>query len=486
MLLWLLACTPDAPPVSDPRFPAADDWRIEGPGGPTTSFAADDLFEPCAYIVGDARDHEHHNLSVMYDGWLVHPWAPEDGGGGVSFWDMSDPCAPVLHGLGYSGKMRETHTLAFGEADGREYLAVDYLSETEADVGGVGFFDITDRTAPVWVSELDTPGFNYPDSYLRVTFANFWQGDVLYVSGAGNGILVVDVSDPLNPELVNQIQFSPPHLVGNIQVVGNLAMIASAGTARLVLMDVSDPWNPAPIPGGDLDMELGGEILNYYYSSWSGRYGLFARNDSGGGPIVLDLMDPTNPTIVGHTATPDGDGGYVYRNGDRVFQGDSEFGVMWDLSDPTDPVELQRVDVSGDLDTMSPIGNVVLVSVDSGGAPGQATTVFPWDAEPDARPPVLELYDPKDGAVVPETARIGLAFDEWIEPKSAHAGSLRVADLAGRPVEGRFNVQESLVNFSPIAPMAPGRYTVTVPAGGLADISGNAVAESTQFAFWVR
>ncbi|MEZ4317028.1 MAG: Ig-like domain-containing protein [Myxococcota bacterium] len=487
MLAWLLACTPEPGPVeTEAQFPDPADWTREGPGAPAVSFAADAVWQPCAYIVGDERDHEHHNLSVMHDGWLVHPWAPEDGGGGVSFWDVSDPCAPVLHGLGYSPMMRETHTLAFGEAGGREYLAVDYLSETEADVGGVGFFDITDRSAPVWVSELATPGFHYPDSYLRVTFSNFWQGDILYVAGAGNGVLIVDVSDPLAPVLVNQVQFTPPHVVGQVTVVGNLAVVASAGTARVVLMDVSDPVDPQPIPGGDFDMTVGGEVLNYYFSSVSGKYGLFARNDDGGGPIVVDLTDPTSPDVVGHTITPDGDGGYVYRNGNRVFQGDSEFGVVWDFSDPTAPVELQRLDVRGDVDTMSPIGNVVLVSVDSGGDPGQATTIFPWDAEPDTRPPVLELVNPAQGAVTRSTARIGLSFDEWIERKSVHAGSFRVTGPFGVAVPGGFNVQEAIANFTPDAPLLPGRYTVTVPAGGIADISGNPVSETTRFTFEVR
>jgi len=488
MLLWLLACTPGpSTPLSDPQFPAPDDWEIGGPGGPITSFSPDQLNTPCAYLLGDERDTEHHNLAVMYDGWLVHPWAPEYGGGGVSFWDLTDPCEPILEGLGYSATMRESHTLAFGEVDGREYLAVDYLSDTAADVGGVGFFDITDRSAPVWVSELDTPGFNYPDSYLRVTFSTFWQGDYLYVAGAGNGLLIVDVSDPLQPVLVNQLQFSPPHLVGLITVVGNLAVVASAGTARVVLMDLSDPIDPQPIPGGDFNTTtVDGEIVNYYFSSVSGRYGLFARNDAGGGPILVDLMDPSNPVEVGQTLTPLGDGGYIYRNGDRLFQGDSQFGVIWDVADPTDPVELQRLNVEGDLDTMSPIGNVVLISVDSQGAPGKATSIFPWAAEPDTRPPVLEMYNPAEGAVVPPTARIGLSFDEWIERMSVHPGSFRVVDRAGHAVAGRFNVQEAIANFTPDEPLETGSYRVTIPAGGIADISGNPVDQSVQFSFEVR
>ncbi len=488
VLVGLIAgCTPVSTEFTRiSQFPAPDDWSRSGPGASSRTFSEDELYAPCAFIVGDERDAEHHNLSVVHDGWLVHPWAPEDGGGGVSFYDVSDPCEPILHGQGYSPTMRESHTLAFGSVEGRDYLAVDYLSEEDGGVGGIGFFDITDPTDPVWVSELDTPNFYYPDSYLRVTFATFWQGDVLYVAGAGNGVLVVDVSDPLAPEVVNQVTFTPPHVVGSVTVVGNLAVVASAGTSRLVLMDVSDPVDPQPIPGGDLDLSFDGELLNYYFSSVSGRYGYFARNDEGGGPIVVDLTDPMAPDIIGHTPTPDGDGGYVYRNGDRLFQGDSEFGAIWDVADATSPREMMRLDVPGDLDTMSPIGNTVLVSVDSGGAPGEATTVFPWATDPDTRPPVLELTNPREGQVVPPTARIGLSFDEWVEWASVHPGSVRVTGPDGRPVAGRFNVQEAIVNFTPDASLRRGRHVVTVPANGVADISGNPVDQTVQVAFEVR
>ncbi len=478
--------TADTGPV-DPwslaDFPEPSDWTASGPGASARSFSQDEILVPCGNILGGPGDVEHHNLSVIYDGYLVHPWAPEDGGGGISFFDASDPCQPALVGQVWADKMRETHALAFGDGpDGRRYLAVD-MHESSA-VGGVGFFDVTDPADPRWVSELATPGYYYPDAYLRVTFGSFWQGDYLYVAAAFNGVHVIDVSDPLNPELATTWTFDGPHLVGNVVVVGNVAMAASAGLPRVVFLDVSDPLAPEPIPGGDIvTVSSDGSLETSYFNSWSGKYAFFARNTDGGGPIVYDVSDPGAPRWVAQAVSPEGDGGYVYRHGSVVVQGESEHGAIYDFVDET-LTEVARVDVAGDLDTISPLGNVAVVSVDEKGDPGQASTVFPMATEPDTTAPVAELHFPVDAAVGEAvTSRIGVSFDEWVEWASVHRGSFRVVGPEGE-VPGRFNVQEAVVNFSPVEPLQPGTtYQVWLPAGGIADISGNPMATELRFSF---
>lgn len=489
LALW--ACSEDDPGPAGRRvdpFPAPDAFPPPaGPGASQRTFSEAELFVPCAAIAGDERDHLHHNLGVIHDGWLVHPWAPEDGGGGVSFWDVSDPCAPALVGRGYADGMRETHALAFGEVDDRQYLAVDWLGD-EPGLGGVGIWDVTDPTAPTWVSELATPGFYYPDSYLRVTFASFWQGDLLFVAAAFNGFHVVDVSDPTDPVLLATYDFEPAHLVGQVVAVGNLGVVFSASTPQTVLVDLSDPLDPKPIPGGTFDTtDEDGVRLKYYFASVSGRYGLFARNNAGGGPIVYDLTDPTAPTRVGAAFAEGADGGYVYRNQGHLFQGESNWGTVFDFSDPAAPVEIARVDESGDLDTISPLGNVMVVSVDDDADPGKASQIFPWSKAPDADGPHVELVSPADGTTnQATTSRIGLSFDEWIERRSVFEGSFRVADGRGRPIPGSFHVQESVANFTPAAPLPAGeRVTVEVPAGGITDVSGNPTPEAFSFSFTV-
>ncbi len=484
-------------PPGPPEFPAPDAFSLRGPGAPAQTFTEDQLWEHYAYLLGGENDAEHHNLVVQHDGYLVMPWAPEDGGGGVTFFAFDDPCNPVKVGETYAEGMRESHSLGFGVVDGREYMAVDYhggpvgddddsAREDDEVAGGVGFFDVTDPANPFWVSELDLPGYHYPDSYTRLTLSVFWQGRYVYVSGAANGIYIVDVADPENPVLAGQYTFTPGMLVGSFHVFGNVGMASGAGTIRTVMMDVSDPLDPQPIPGGDFNVFDGeGRPTAYYFANLGGNYGLFARNDDGGGPIVFDLRDPGRPRLAGDAYTPDGDGGYVSLHENLVFIGDSNFGSVWDFTEERDAVEVGRIQLEGDFDTLVPIGNIAVASVDDDGAPGQATAVVPWSTTPDARPPQIGLHSPTDGQTFAAlTSRIGFVFDEQVEVRSAHAGSVRVWSTDGVAVEGTFHVQENILNFAPTSPLEPDTtYIVELPAGGVTDLSGNPLAESWTIRF---
>ena len=100
-------CDPAAEPGP---FPAPSDWGPNaGPGGPSSSFEEGELYVNCATLDGGELDRsDHHNLVTMFDGFLLMPWAPEFGAGGISFFDVSDPCAPSMVGAGFSPTMRES------------------------------------------------------------------------------------------------------------------------------------------------------------------------------------------------------------------------------------------------------------------------------------------------------------------------------------------------------------------------------------------
>lgn len=538
LVLALAACTPaadDGPDDTDTgpepyTWPEPDAWGPRaGPGVGAVSFAQDELFASCGALTGDlARSAQHHNLAVMYDGWLVMPWAPEDGvqrlpwdvevdgpiptpesdagittrpgvfGGGITLFELRDPCNPIKVGEGWSPWMRESHSLGFSRVGDRTYAVVDYLGYDGS--GGIGFWDITDPTNPFWASQLALPGHTYPDSYTRLTLSVFWQGPYVFASTAFLGVFVIDASDPLAPTVVDLDPGTPDVVdtiplplapVGSFHVWGNRGLASSAGVANTRLYDVSDPRAPQLAFEGEWLVESSdGDVAPYYFANVGSRYGLFARKESGGGPIAYDLSEPdVAPVWVGQAVQDDGDGGYVFQHEDFLFQGESNYGAVYDFSDPTTPTEIGRVDMRGDFDTLTPLGNLMLGAVDDDAEDGKATLVFPWTGEPDTRGPKAGMTSPVDGAAAQApTSRIGVAFDEMIEPVSLFEGSFRVWDAATlQPVPGTFNVQENLVNFTPDAPLPAGAtIEVHVPAGGVIDLSGNPIAEELRFAFTVR
>ena len=486
MVLWMLwlGCTASKDSglhVTLEEAPAPGDWQTTGPGGPAMSFSEDELFVPCAFLNGNKDSAEHHNLAVMHDGWLLFPWAPEDGGGGITFFDFQDPCNPQKIGEVWADEMRETHTLATGFVNGREYLAVDY--HLDNTTGGIGFFDITDPQNPTWVSSLELPSYSYPDAYFRVALSATWVGDFLYVPAGLLGVFTIDVTDPLNPQVLGTVE-ETGHVVGTFHVIGHLGISSSAGLARFLTYDIRDPDDWQTLSDDTVETE-DDPVDNFYFANIGGEYALFARKDGGGGPIVYDLQERGNPTLVGTFESLDGDGGYVFRHGDLLFQGESNFGAIYDFPSPDAITERARFELQGDLDTVTPIGNVAVVSVDEGGEDGKATGIFPWDTTPDTGAPTVRFTVPSDGEVwCPTTGVVGLSFDEMIEPRSVHEGSFRVWNERGERILGRFYVMESVTNFVPDTPLQEDTtYWVEVPAGGIADTSQNPTSDVHRFAF---
>lgn len=479
----LAACRPDArpPTVTEPnplsdrfRFPDLDDgpgWR--GPGGPKAGFDEAELWSACAWLDGGPDDDLHHNLVMPYRGHLVMPWAPEWSGGGVSLFDVSEPCAPVKVGEGTDSTMRETHAIGFvhlpeGDPHAGDWAVVNALK-------GIQVWDLSDAAAPVVASELELPDIFYPDAYARVVLSVFVQYPWVYVAAADNGLFTVDMTDPYAPVLVSQTSFDAPLRAGGVFVTGNAMLVTSAEQTHAMSLDVSDPAFPQPVAEGYFEtVDADGAPVETYHGNVAGYWALFARKSDGGGPLVYDLTNPSAPAWVGEVHT-EGNGGYVFYDEGLLFVGDSSFASVHDFRDPAAPVELGRADLAGDLDTNVPYGNVMILSVDDE-AEGHASAVVPWATTPDVTPPVVLRVDPPDGATgVRTTARVGLGFSEPVEAATTFAGSIRLyQDRVA--VDGWVSVQENLASYVPKEPLVPGAtYTVQVLAGGVSDVDGNRV-----------
>ncbi|MEM6734074.1 MAG: hypothetical protein AAF658_21105, partial [Myxococcota bacterium] len=383
---------------------------------------------------GGADDRsDHHNLVAMYDGYLVLPFAPEFGAcGGIAFFDVSDPCQPRRVGAGGSDNMRETHAIGFWNHNGR-WAVTNYINAengfcsrlvpglpgggTISTEGGIMFWDVSNVAAPVPVAELPLDGFLYPDAYARVVQSVFWQAPYVYVSGSDNGIYIVDATDPTAPELLTTYRFEPTLRAAGIHAIGNLLVVGSAEGNRTVLLDISDPARPQPIPGGDFtQFDAEGVAREAYFHNIANSYVYYARKSDGGGVIVYDIRDPTAPTLVGSVGS-DGNGGYLFAHKDFVITGESRFAGLYDVSDMSNMQLIQKLDLEGDLDTAIPVGNVIVLSVDDKANEDEGSAIAPWRLEPDREAPLLTWVTPEDGATnVVTTSRIGMGFDEAIDP----------------------------------------------------------------------
>ena len=474
-------------PYPEPgAFPAA-----HGPGLPSTTFEEAALGVNCAFLDGGDWDiADHHNLGVMFDGYLLMPIAPEFGRGGLALFDLSTPCAPRLVASGASTSMRETHSIGFSSHGGR-WAVVDGMTRAlRAGGGGVQFWDLADPTAPRAVANLDVPGFLYPDSYARLTLSVFWQVPYVYVAGADNGVYIIDATNPRAPVLVQQVRIEPTLRAGQVQAIGNLLVVTAAEGARTVLLDISDPEAPQPIPGGDFQaVDARGVKRDAYFTTTSGGHVWYAPKEGGGGLVVMDIHDPTAPRFAGEIRT-EGNGGYVFLHEDHAFVGESSIARIYDVSDLSNITVTRELDLPGDLDTLVPLGHLALLSVDDEAERDHGSAIAPWQRTPDRNPPRVTWAVPFDGEVgLPPTSRFAVTFGEMIDVGSAWEGSVRLYRAGGTPDAGRVagvvSAQETIVTFTPYCPLAPGEYVLELPPGGVRDVSGNALAETFTARFTV-
>lgn len=457
--------------------------ELRGPGGPAVAFAEAELWQNCSYLPGGPEDIDHHNEVAGYRGHLVLPWSPEWSSGGLSFFEVDDPCNPVKVSDSFTRDMRETHAIGFAHLLDGDH-AGDWAFVTAAL--GTMAWDITDVSAPEPVGRIDLEGVAYPDAYARVIFSVFVQYPWLYAAGSDNGLYVLDVTDPTAPEMVTHYTFEPNLRAGMVYVLGNRMLVVSAEQTDAAMLDVSDPTAPQLYPGGRFTIRDGtGEDREAYAGGLVGDWAMFSRKDGGGGVILYDVSDPTAPTFRSELAIPEGNGGYVFWHEGIAFQGNSSRADVVDFTDLDAPFLLGTGYLTGDLDTITPFGNIAVLAVDDEANPDQSSAVMPWRTEPDTRGPLVLAVDPRDGATaVPTTARIGVGFDEFIDASTVFPGSIRLWDAEGDAVDGWGSGQETIASYVPKEPLEPGTtYTVEVMADGVRDYSGNPVAETLSWSF---
>ena len=116
-----------------------------------------------------------------------------------------------------------------------------------------------------------------------------------YVADEAAGLVVIDVSDPVNPAIIGAVD--TPGRAYDVDVHGQYAYVADSGTfeSGLQVIDVSIPQSPHivgsfPTPNSAHAVEVNGSYA-YVADNYTGIY-------------VIGVWNPSNPLSVGSADTP--------------------------------------------------------------------------------------------------------------------------------------------------------------------------------------
>lgn len=127
------------------------------------------------------------------------------------------------------------------------------------------------------LGSYDTPGYAYDVAV---------QGSYLYVADGSSGLLIMDVSNPANPALRGT--FNPGSIFQNVVVSGDFAYLpASVGT---MIVNIATPNSPSQAA----------------LAPFTGRIvvqGQYAYATQSGGLRIFDISDPYNPASRGFLST---------------------------------------------------------------------------------------------------------------------------------------------------------------------------------------
>lgn len=172
-------------------------------------------------------------------------------------------------------------------------------------------------------------------------------GDMAYVCGGSSGLLVLDVTTPSTPALVDSIPTGgvAGRTTRDLTLRGNLLALAE-GDAGVRLVDVSDPGAPSVLGAFDTD--------DYAIAAAFSEAGYLYVALRSSGLLVLDVSDPAAPDSVGFVSLPVGLflisldvlGNVVYVTENLGFGVPGRIHVVG-IADPTRPSLLMTLDAGG-------------------------------------------------------------------------------------------------------------------------------------------
>jgi DNA-binding beta-propeller fold protein YncE/cytochrome c peroxidase len=464
--------TPSGPlaPPTPTRAP-----RAFGPGLGNLPYSQDELMKPVSLL----RSPRGHGNAAIVGGYLMVIYSSDGGGrsgdGGIELWDVSDPRNPVVvkqYDDANTHLLREAHGFAFST----NYAFDLMVAQSEE---GVSFWDVTDPHAFALVSKLDLPNINGGD-YAGVWWT-FLQAPYVYAAGVGEGLYVIDASDPLNPLVVNWIATGDIAGMSPAQAyaLGNLLVLTAHESDRVVTFDISDPVRPRLLASGKAafgysQLFAGGQIL----TSGGPQLESVIPILDGGEPIfaprtlgITDVGHDGSITFVKHGQQASLDqGGYGSVQDGFFFGGFSKQIAKFTLGE----ANIVATAASGFEDADHDFGLVLGNLVWGGNDHSEGSGLYPHQLEPDSVGPEVTWVHPADGAVNQSpTSRIGVSMSDQVDIYSVDSTTFSVARRGEPPLPGKYSVQMGLINFAPEQPLEANE-TYEVRVAGVRDVAGNA------------
>jgi Bacterial Ig-like domain len=446
---------------------------------PNLTYTQAELEKPISFYGGDGAGKfpsgpGGSNTALILHGYMIVMGSFDSGKPPGSFhtYDISDPRTPVLKhtldGTPETSKIRELHAMPIAMIDGKDFLVVPTTV-------GLQFFDFTDPLAPKPSGSITLSGVNGGD-YDNAAWVVSWQWPYVFAGGTGNGVYIVDATDPAHPVEVTPHITSPEvgnFRVGPVYAAGNDLVVAQMdqGTTHFSVLDVSDVKKPFLLATGQTSNSLYSSLVigdRIYGPGADGTYSFMKWSETAITQIHSDKSGTDR-------------GGYCgYTDGFLICGQSKEGYKKWDVRDEAKIVQVGHGTdpeaTGGDFDFATAVGNLVYLGNDH----GSGAALIPHQMAPDTTPPkVLKIFPNEGTQKLPLTTRFTVYFSDDIDLDTVNPKNIIVrkngecTPLAGNFSKSSFNA----ISFGTKAPLvANATYDVVVPAGGIKDLAGNAIA----------